>query len=77
MEGTSPSKEVRTPVARQATLEGIYIGKRTLWNGYSRYEGEEEGMAFVPTEHFTAALVVFSEHQNPRYVPIDAIEVKS
>jgi len=57
--------------------EGIYIGTRTLFNGEREYIGSEEGVAFYPREHFRAALVVFSERENPVLVPIDGLEAQN
>jgi hypothetical protein len=59
---------------KTAPREGIYIGRRTLWNGRAVYVGAEDGIEFRPTEHLSAVLVVFTEHQNPRYVPMDAMQ---
>jgi hypothetical protein len=54
--------------------EGMYIGTRTLANGIAEWEGEDEGMVFQAGEYFRVALVVFSERENPVYVPLAAIE---
>jgi hypothetical protein len=54
--------------------EGMYIGTRTLANGTAEWEGEDEGMVFQADEYFRVALVVFSERENPVYVPLAAIE---
>ena len=51
----------------------LYIGKRTLSDGYVEW-WEEEGYAYTPERHFIAALVVFSERERPVLVPLDALE---
>lgn len=55
--------------------DGVLIGWRTLSNG-TRAWHEEEGYCYTATEHFGAALVVFSLRENPVYVPIDACVVR-
>ena len=49
---------------------GIYLGKRTLWNGTRTWE-DEVGNGFEPEEHIQALLVCFSTNENPVYVPIE------
>lgn len=46
--------------------EGIIIGKRTLSNGYTRWE--EYGTEYAPAEHFTAYLIVTDLHSKPVHV---------
>ena len=53
--------------------EGVYIGMRTLANG-ERWWEDEVGYVFEPKEHFRAALVVFSERENPVLIPLDALQ---
>lgn len=48
---------------------GIYLGTRTIWNGTRTWE-DEVGNIFEPEEHIKAALVCFSTHENPVYVPV-------
>jgi hypothetical protein len=55
--------------------EALYIGHRTLQDGWNDYIGEEEGIAFVPERRFRAGLVVFTERSRPVLVPLDALEV--
>lgn len=52
---------------------GLFLGYRTLQNGTRTYE-DEVGYIFEPSEYIKAALVVFSEHTNPVYVPLDCME---
>jgi len=47
--------------------EGICIGFRTLSEG-SRHYDSEYGWEYRATNYFRAALVVFSERENPVYV---------
>jgi hypothetical protein len=61
------------PWPLSAAREGLYIGRRTLYDGKVIYE--EYGIEFHPESHFTAALVVFSERERPVLVPFDALEV--
>jgi hypothetical protein len=49
--------------------QGIYLGKRTLWNGTRIFE-HEVGNIFEPEHHLRAMVVCFSEHENPVYAPI-------
>ena len=51
---------------------GIYLGKRTLWNGTRTWE-DEVGNVFEPEEHIQAILVCFSVNNNPVYVPVDSV----
>lgn len=46
--------------------EGIIIGKRTLSNGYTRWE--DYGTEYAPAEHFTAYLIVTDLHSKPVHV---------
>jgi len=55
---------------------GLYIGTRTLSNGTTENMGGEEGYVFHPSEHFKAALVVFSEREKPVLVPIGDMDWK-
>lgn len=51
---------------------GILIGYRNLSNGTREWESEV-GYIYTPEEHFRAALVVFSDRENPVYAPISAL----
>ena len=55
-----------------ATRVGILIGYRNLSNGTREWEGDV-GYIYSPDEHFRAALVVFSERENPVYVPLSGL----
>ena len=55
-----------------APREGLYIGYRTLYNGYVEYD--DYGGTFHPQEHYKAALVVFNEREKPVLVPLAHIE---
>jgi len=55
--------------------DGIFIGWRTLSNGMREWRNDE-GYCYTPAEYIGAALVVFSLHENPAYVPIDACVVR-
>lgn len=48
---------------------GIYLGKRTLQNGYIEWQ-DDEGWLFYSSEFIKVALVSPSEHKNPIYVPL-------
>lgn len=52
---------------------GIFLGYRTLSNGYREYDSEEVGYVYYPREYIKAALVAFSVRMNPIYVPADCI----
>ena len=51
---------------------GIFLGYRTLSNGYRSYFSDE-GYSFAPMEYFKCALVCISPTHNPIYVPLDDI----
>jgi len=48
--------------------EGIYIGYRTVSDGFSEWLGAEEGNGYTQYASYRVALVVFSERENPVYV---------
>ena len=50
-------------------ITGIYLGERTLANGWNDYD-PEYGYLFNPTEHFKVLLVSPSARLNPVYAPI-------
>lgn len=50
------------------TRDGIYIGYRTVSDGFKDYMGHEEGNASVPIAHYRVAVVVLGERENPVYV---------
>lgn len=54
---------------------GIFLGYRTLYDGRVEWIGEEEGNAFIPTNHYRVALVCRSERHNPVYVALEDVEV--
>jgi hypothetical protein len=56
--------------------DGLYIGKRTISDGYTEVEDTGEGVLYIynPEQHYTAALVVFSERERPVLVPWSALE---
>lgn len=49
-------------------VDGIYLGTRTLQNGWSDYD-DECGSMWAPIEHFRVSLVSPSKNKNPIYVP--------
>lgn len=52
---------------------GLYIGARTLTDGWNTYFGEDSELEFIPEHHFRAALVVCSERERPVLVPLNQI----
>jgi hypothetical protein len=52
--------------------QGLLIGYRNLSNGTREYDSEC-GYLYIPKEYFRAAVVVFSERENPVYVPISGL----
>jgi len=61
-------------VKREITkVNGIFLGYRTLYNGYVD-EIIDEGLIFISESHFQVALVACSPNKNPVYVPLDSIE---
>jgi hypothetical protein len=52
---------------------GIFLGFRTLSDGWNDYE-YEVGYVFSAIESFKAALVCPSDRMNPVYVPLDKIK---
>ncbi len=54
---------------------GIFLGYRTLANGYRNYYSEG-GFSFTPKAYLRAALVAFSERHNPVLVPLEHIDEK-
>ncbi|OGC76243.1 hypothetical protein A2619_02195 [candidate division WWE3 bacterium RIFOXYD1_FULL_39_9] len=53
---------------------GLFIGYRTLSNGFIEWE-DEVGNIFFPKEYFKAALVVFSEREKPVLVNYSNLEL--
>lgn len=53
--------------------KGIFLGYRTLSDGYLDYD-YEEGNTFIPEKFFKVALVCLSERENPVYVPLKFIK---
>lgn len=51
---------------------GIYIGWRTLANGYRSWE-DGIGWSFSPTDHLEAALVAYNPRRKPALVPFGAL----
>lgn len=57
---------------KPVSLEGVYVGYRTLRNGSVIYNGPEEGNEFCCTDVFEAWLVVIHERENHiRVLPED------
>ena len=56
--------------------EGLFIGQRTIKEGWREFDSES-GWYFVPKNHIRVALVVYSENENPVYVPLDAVTPKT
>lgn len=52
--------------------EGLFLGFRTLSNGFIFWESEV-GYIFESDKSFRVALVIFSERENPIYVPLQSI----
>lgn len=56
--------------------DGILVGYRTKYDGYTRWLGSDEGNVFVPVSHRTVALVVTTLRTNPVCVePSDLVLV--
>jgi hypothetical protein len=53
--------------------KGILIGYRNLSNGVRDWESEV-GYIYTPKKYLRAAVVVFSDRENPVYVPVSAME---
>jgi len=51
---------------------GIFLGNRTLMNGFTHYYSDE-GYTFDKKEIIKVALVCLSDRENPIYVPLDNI----
>jgi len=54
-------------------IEGIFIGKRTYWNGKRFYDGDGYPY-FERAEQVPVALIVTSARTNPVPVPYDELE---
>jgi len=63
----------KTYKEKQFFSQGIFIGYRTLSNGYVHYE-YDEGAYWVPQEHFQVGLFVHDLNINPIYIPLTAIK---
>lgn len=57
-----------------APCKALFIGWRTLANGYSTYDSDDVTI-FTAEHHFKAALVVFDERTKPVLVPFSTIEI--
>jgi len=55
-------------VLEEGEVEGIFLGIRTLSDGYMDYS--EEYAEYCGTEHFRVALISISAKRNPVYAPI-------
>lgn len=53
----------RTPAG-----QGIVIGKRTVSDGNSNWQGEESGYDYTPAHHFTVWLVAYDLRRKPVHV---------
>lgn len=53
--------------------KGLFLGTRTLAKGRREFN-HDEGYSFKPTSHCKAALIIFSERENPVYAPLDALK---
>lgn len=72
-DGTGWGKDRFWKSKPMAPRNGVFIGWRTLSNGHTNYNIDEPA-DYTPKEYFRTALVVFSERENPVYVPLDALE---
>lgn len=52
---------------------GVFLGTRTLQNGYTDYD-YDNGNTFIPKEYVTVALVCCGPRTNPIYVPLEALQ---
>lgn len=58
--------------AKPEPVEGIYVGYRTISDGYMLRESDEMGFVWVPKDYFEVWLIVPNERSNPiRVFPID------
>jgi hypothetical protein len=60
-------------VETEKTVKGIFLGTRTLQNGWRQFE-EDEGYIFIRDNTFEAALISPGPRLNPVYVPLNSIE---
>jgi hypothetical protein len=58
---------------RLCEMEGIFLGTRTLRDGWRDYY-PDEGCTFSPTRHYRVALISPGPNENPLYVPLTAIK---
>ena len=58
---------------RLCDMEGIFLGTRTLKDGWRDYDSYE-GCTFSPIRHYQAALISPGPNENPLYVPLTAIK---
>lgn len=72
---TVPIADKVSPTLTLRSRNGIIIGKRVLKNGEREYLGEDEGIAFLPTDSFVAYLVAYSMHRAPYYVREEDLEI--
>jgi len=59
-------------VAKEFSAKGIFLGHRTITNGYTVFDNYD-GPYWVATSHMRVALVCVSPNENPIYVPIEAV----
>lgn len=55
--------------------EGIYIGYRTIFDGYIWWENDEVGNVFAPSDHHEVWLVVINPRHNPIRVFPEDVEI--
>ena len=62
-------------VVRTEEQEAVFLGFRTLTNGFREWYAEE-GYRFHRGNHFKAALVCSNENRNPFYVLLDDSDIE-
>lgn len=63
-------------VRKEKSFTGYIVGERTLSNGYTEWQGENEGVLYSPHRYFKAYLVVFDLHNKPVHVLPEDINAK-
>jgi hypothetical protein len=67
-------KEWHRETLHRGARAGLFLGFRTLRNGWNEWGGEGEGVGFTPDgAPLKVALVSLASHLNPVYVPLDAV----
>lgn len=68
----SPARKVWEPplYAEDANRkhQGVVVGVRTLSDGRTHWNGEDEPISYTPDEHFTAYLIAYDLHRKPVHV---------